>query len=200
MAASGSVFVREGANIIGDLMIAPAFIGGAYTLSPPVVPVAAELPALSPGLVTSIEETETGSWITGAEALTAEWLGTWMRLFDAESTVIGTYPVSQIDNGGRVFLDGASAVNSAIAFGGLHMFRRLDVLPGATLVANQPLHASHIHLWDGAALVAEAPVPASALRGYRRRRYQQVTWSSRPRRCRQVRGSGRLTATRCSSL
>ena len=152
-AAPGTVFIKGPGHIFGNLVVdAGETADGADRSGPTTV-----LPTLGSGDVLVLESTPEGVWVTGESPFHPRWLGAWMQVLDGSGGVLGVFRVAQIDEAGRVLLEGAAGVESGTSYQGVYQFDDLEIRNGASLEAVDPVSAATT------VLEGDVEVPASVV-------------------------------------
>ncbi|MEO1086283.1 MAG: hypothetical protein AAFY88_18765, partial [Acidobacteriota bacterium] len=142
--AAGTLFIRELGATHGDLVIDAHTVvnGGARTVT------ATFLPSLPLDSVTATEvdaASGTDLWITASAALPMKWLGAGVRLLDGAGAELGVFRAAEIDDAGRLRLEGASSQDAAAAsFEGVYRFDSVVVRGGAGLDADSTVEADQV--------------------------------------------------------
>ena len=126
-AAPGTVLVRESSSTFGRLYID----GGDSRAEGPSVEATA-LPDLGTGSVVAIESVAGDLWIQDDSPFKVRWLGTSVELLNASGNSLGVFGASEIDESGRLLLNGAAGL-SASSYVGFYQFDSVDVTGGAGL-------------------------------------------------------------------
>ena len=128
-AAPGTVYVASAASL-GRLIVD----NGAGRAGP-----ATELPSLGVGAVTNLTPDGADARLSTDVPFLPRWLGAWMALTDALGADLGSFRVLEIDDGGRVLLEGAGGVTGAAGFYGEYRFDAVDERNGSGIVAGDPV-------------------------------------------------------------
>ncbi len=137
-AAPGTIYVKEATDTYGRLILD----SGQAADGTDREGLATELPALGTGAVTSLEVAGSDAWVTAGEAFRPRWVGAWMTLLDANGGELGAYRVAEIDEIGRVRLEGAAAVTGAASYRGEYRFDRVEMFHGAGIDASDSVTQS----------------------------------------------------------
>ncbi|MEO1370827.1 MAG: hypothetical protein AAFX50_26900, partial [Acidobacteriota bacterium] len=143
-AAPGTIFVRDGAATYGYLLVdAGTDADGAVQPSTPTV-----LPTLGEGPVVGFEVDGADAWLTRAEPFRPRHLGAYVTLEGAGGAELGTFAVAELDEAGRIRLDGAGTVPAADAasWRGRYLFDDISVRNGAGVDSADPVTGSGVVL------------------------------------------------------
>ncbi len=102
------------------------------------------LPLLGGGGVVNLQPQGADAWLTLSAVPANVWLGAWTDLLDPDDQMLGAFRVAEIDAAGRLRLEAAAGVSGAVTARGTYRFDAVTLSYGASLGAEDPLHAGHL--------------------------------------------------------